>query len=69
MAFVTKDKFGNTKMVIGLKDKKGSGFPKGYGEIKGKLYKFEVSEANKDGIEKWVTVTEVEKKQNNRRGL
>jgi hypothetical protein len=70
MAFVTKDKFGNNKMVVSLKDKKGNGYPKGYGEIKGKLYKFEYSDAKKDGVEGWVSVTEVSKRDNsNRKGL
>ena len=39
MAFVTRNKFGNKQVVVGLKVKKNPDFPQGYVEISGKLYK------------------------------
>ncbi|RKQ43130.1 hypothetical protein BXY85_3749 [Roseivirga pacifica] len=57
------DKFGNTYAVVGCKDKKGTGFPKGYIEIKGQLYKLEPSDSQKDGVACWIRVT----KMNNRK--
>lgn len=57
------DRFGNEQVVVGLKDKKGSGFPKGYLEISGQLYKITTSRSNKDGVEEWVTVTKMKKQQ------
>ena len=62
--YVSTDKFGQKYQVIGCKDKKGTGFPKGYITLKGKLYKLEPSKSNKDGIEMWIRCTEV-KNQNN----
>lgn len=59
------DRFGNPQVVVGLKDKKGTGFPKGYIEIKGTLYKITTSPSNKDGVHEWVTLTQMSK-QNNR---
>lgn len=58
---VSTDRFGQAYQVIGCKDKKGTGFPKGYIELKGKLYKLEPSNANKDGVDMWIRVTEVKK--------
>lgn len=55
------DRFGNEYIVVGCKDKKGTGFPKGYIEIKGQLYKLEPSDAQKDGVEMWVKVTKINK--------
>lgn len=62
MSFVTQDKFGNDRMVVGLKDKKGNGFPKGFAKIGGKLFKIEYSESNKEGVEGWVTITKTKKR-------
>jgi hypothetical protein len=55
------DKFGNEVTVIGCKDKKGTGFPKGYFEWKGQLFKVEPSTAKKDGVEVWIRVTAMKK--------
>mgnify|MGYP000364261049 CR=1 FL=1 len=58
------DKFGNKYTVVGCKDKKGDGFPKGYIELSGKLYKLEPSKSNKEGVDVWIRVTEVKKQPN-----
>lgn len=58
---ISTDKFGNPYQIIGMKDKKGTGFPRGYVELGGKLYKIEVSDSKKDGVEAWVRVTQVKK--------
>lgn len=63
---VSLDRFGNNYQVIGCKDKKETGFPKGYIELKGVLYKLEPSEAKKDGVDYWVKVTEMKKQQRSR---
>lgn len=59
MAIYKKDRFGNSQAVIGLSDKKGMGYPRGFVKIGSKNYKVEVSSSNKDGIETWVTLTAV----------
>lgn len=59
---VSKDRFGNDYILVGLKDKRGTGFPKGYCEIKGQLYKVEFSESRKEGTEGWVKLTKVQKR-------
>ena len=59
------DRFGNEQVVVGLKDKKGTGFPKGYIEIGNQLFKITTSASNKDGVHEWVTLTKM-KKQNSR---
>lgn len=53
------DRFGNPQAIVGMKDKKGNGFPYGFVEIKGTLYKVEVSNSNKEGVEAWVKITKV----------
>lgn len=54
------DRFGNPYMVVSCKhNKKNADFNQGYIELGGKLYKFEVSEAKKDGVAYWVRVTRV----------
>lgn len=58
------DRFGNPQVVVGLKDKKGTGFPKGYIEIKGTLYKITISDSKKEGVEAWVTLTQMPKQRN-----
>jgi hypothetical protein len=60
-ARISNDRFGNPFQVIGCKDKKGTGFCKGYVELGGKLYKLEPSPAKKDGVEAWIKVTQVKK--------
>jgi hypothetical protein len=62
---ISTDRFGNKYQVIGCKDKKETGFPKGYIELGNKLYKLEPSKANKDGIDVWIKVTEVKKRSTN----
>ena len=62
--FIQNDRFGNPYQIIGCRDKKGSGFSKGYIELGGKLYKLEPSEAQKEGVEFWVKVTQVKKNNN-----
>lgn len=64
MAFVTRNKFGNKQVVVGLKVKKNPDFPQGYVEISGKLYKLTLSRSKKEGIEYWVTIEKTEKLDN-----
>lgn len=59
--YIKTDRFGNPYQVIGCKDERGTGFPKGYIELGGKLYKIEPSKASKEGVEVWVKVTQVKK--------
>ncbi len=68
MAIYKQDRFGNNQAVVALMDKKGTGYPKGYVKIKGKTYKIEVSESNKDNVERWVTITAVSKRSSSRNG-
>jgi hypothetical protein len=58
--FIKTDRFGNPFQVIGCKPNKG-GFPVGYVELGGKLYKLEPSDSQKDGVAAWVRVTQVKK--------
>lgn len=61
---ISTDKFGNPYMLVGCKEsKKNADFNKGYIELGGKLYKLEVSKANKDGVHYWVRVTQMKKRQ------
>lgn len=60
------DRFGNEQVVVGLKDKKGTGFPKGYIEIGNQLFKITTSSSNKDGVHEWVTLTKMKKNQGGR---
>lgn len=60
-ANVTIDRFGNEYTLVGLKDKRSTGYGKGYIEIKGQLYKLEHSPANKEGYTGWVKVTKLKK--------
>lgn len=54
------DKFGNEYKVVGCKDKKGSGFSKGFIEItRPGLYKLEPSAAQKEGVDTWIRVTKM----------
>jgi len=63
---VSNDRFGNPYQLIGCKDKKDTGFAKGYVELGGKLYKIEPSTAQKDGVLFWVKITLVKKNQGNK---
>lgn len=56
------NRFGEDEIIVGLKDKKGNGFPSGYFEFKGQLLKVTLSKANKEGVEAWVSITVKEKK-------
>jgi len=60
---MSKDRFGNDQVVIGIKTKKGQpdSFPRGYFEFKGQLFKVTTSPSNKEGVHEWVTVTAVSK--------
>lgn len=58
------DKFGNPTIVVGCKDKKDSGYSKGYFTLNGELFKVEPSKAQKDGIEHWVRITNLGKSMN-----
>lgn len=58
-----QDRFGNPQVVVGLKDKKNTGYPKGYFKIGNQLYKVTTSPSNKDGVHEWVTVTKMKKNQ------
>lgn len=59
---IKNDRFGQPYQVIGCKENK-NGYPVGYAELGGKLYKIEPSDSNKDGVKTWVKITQV-KKQN-----
>lgn len=58
---ISTDRFGNSYQVVGCRDKKGNGFPVGYVELKGQLYKLEPSKAEKDGVDAWIKVTAIKK--------
>ncbi|GIZ08485.1 hypothetical protein [Flavobacterium sp. UMI-01] len=60
------DRFGNPQVVVGLKDKKGTGYPKGYFEVGNQLFKVTTSPSNKEGVHEWVTITKVTKNQGGR---
>lgn len=57
-----QDRFGNPQVVVGLKDKKGTGYPVGYIEIGGQLFKVTTSPSNKEGVLEWVTLTKMAKR-------
>ena len=59
-----EDKFRQQYTVVGCKDKKGTGFPKGYLKIGGQLYKLEPSPAQKEGVETWIRVTKMKRSSN-----
>ncbi len=64
MAIYKTDKKGRPCAVVAISDKKETGFPKGYFKLKNKLYKVHVSQSNKEGVENWVTITEMPKSNN-----
>ncbi len=59
--FIKNDAFGNPFQVVGCRDKKGTGFSKGFVELGGKLYKIEPSKADKEGVDAWVRITLMKK--------
>lgn len=60
--YVNTDKYGNPYQVISCKPKKKNpDFNQGWIELQGKLYKLEVSNADKDGVDYWVRVTQQKK--------
>jgi hypothetical protein len=63
-----KDRFGNDYVLVSCKDKKGTGFAKGYVEIGNALFKVEPSEATSGKVDSkgnpvlyWVKLTKVPK--------
>ncbi|WP_288583792.1 hypothetical protein [uncultured Treponema sp.] len=58
--YARNDRFGNPYILVGCKDN-GKGYPVGYVELGGKLYKVEPSESKKEGVLNWVKVTRVQK--------
>jgi hypothetical protein len=63
------DKYGNEQVVIGLKDKTGSGYAKGFIEIGNSLFKVTTSPSNKEGVIEWVTLTKMKKQRNQGSGF
>ncbi len=60
---ISVDKFGRMQILVSLKDKKDNGYSSGFAEIKNQLYKFTVSKSKKDGVNGWLTISQI-KKQN-----
>ena len=58
--YVKNDRFGNPYQLIGCKPNK-NGFPVGYVELGGKLYKLEPSLSNNEKYSHWIKVTAVRK--------
>lgn len=52
--FWRQNRFGQEELVLAIRDKKKNGFPYGYVNIGGKVYKVFVNNANKDGVSYWV---------------
>ena len=61
MARVRNDRFGNPSALVGCKPNK-NGFPVGYIEIGGKLFKLEPSQSNKEGVAAWIRVTQMQRR-------
>lgn len=59
-ARIKTDRFGNPYQVIGCKDNR-NGYPVGYAELGGKLYKVEPSESKNEKYSHWVKLTLVKK--------
>jgi len=67
---VYRDKFGNEQKLVALKPNK-NGYPVGYLEVGGKLFKMEYSPASSDnraGAIGWVRVTALKKQTQTNRG-
>jgi len=62
--YVKTDRFGQSYQVIGCKENK-NGFPVGYVELGGKLYKLEPSDSKNEKYESWIKVTAVKKQNRN----
>lgn len=56
-----EDRFGQLTMLVACKPNK-NGYPVGYLEIGGKLYKLEPSQANKEGVLYWIKATQCKAK-------
>lgn len=64
-SYINTDRFGQPYQVVGCKEvegKDGNTYNKGFVELGGKLYKIEVSAAEKEGVQHWVRVTRVDQK-------
>jgi len=60
------DKFGNEVQIVGIRVPNGKKYGRGYIEIKGQLFKVEVTDAQKEGYQAWVRFTKLEERE--RRG-
>ena len=58
MAYVKRDKLGQSYMVVGARPNR-SGFPTAYVKLGGKTYKIEPSASNTGGVEVWLKITAV----------
>jgi hypothetical protein len=67
MASIRRDPLGRLTQLVKCKLSK-RGFPVGYMELGGKLYKVEPSEGKKDGVIYWVKVTLLDKSSRSRSG-
>ena len=62
---ISTDRFGQPYQVVGIKpNKKNADFNQGYVELGKKLYKLEISTANKDDVDYWVRITQLKKQSN-----
>lgn len=62
--YVRYDKQNRPYKLVGLKKNK-NGFPVGYVEMNGNLYKIDVSTSKKEGVELWIKFTKLPKRNNN----
>lgn len=60
--YAKNDRFGNPYILVGCKEN-SKGFPVGYAEINGGMYKIEPSSSNKDGVAAWVRITKMQKRE------
>ena len=56
MAYIKKDKLGQSYMVAGCRQNR-AGFPQAIIKLGGKTYKIEPSASNTSGVEVWVKIT------------
>lgn len=61
--YVKYDKQNRPYKLVSLKKNK-NGFPVGYVEIGGSLYKIDISPAKKEGVELWAKFTKLPRRQN-----
>lgn len=59
---VKTDRFGNAYQLIGCKPNK-NGYAVGYMKIGNATYKIEPSTSNKEGVDAWVKVTRMKKRE------